>query len=95
MKFSFYAIFQYDSDGICVSFPDIPSALTCASNEIAGIAYAKEALELAFHKTLVHDLPAPSSAQQILLKENQKLFLITIEMEEKEGRLLGRNVKDF
>lgn len=45
MKPSYYAVFQYDSDGICISFPDVPPALTCADNEPDGMKYAKEALE--------------------------------------------------
>ena len=46
MKISYYAVFQYDIDGISISFPDIPSALTCADNYEDGKRFAEEALVL-------------------------------------------------
>lgn len=73
MKFSYYAVFQYDSDGICISFPDVPPALTCADNEPDGVKYAEEALELALHGMPVHEVPQASSAGQIAVSENQKV----------------------
>lgn len=95
MKISYYAIFQYDHDGICISFPDIPPALTCADNESEGVKYAKEALELSLHGMLVEEAPFPSSADQIIIFENQKLFLIAAELEVKNGTLFSQNVTEF
>lgn len=65
MKLSYYAVFQYDSDGICILFPDVPPALTCADNEPDGMKYAEEALELALHGLPVDEVPQASSAGQI------------------------------
>jgi len=95
MKILYYAIFQYDIDGICISFPDIPPALTCAENETDGLNFAKEALELTLHGMLADKLPCPSSADQIILNENQKLFLITVELKVKSGKLFCQNVTEF
>lgn len=95
MVFSYYAVFQYDVDGICVSFPDIPSALTCAGTEAEGVKFAKEALELALHGTLAEEVPFPSSAGQIPLNENQKIFLITVELAVKRGKLSSQNVMEL
>lgn len=95
MKFAYYAVFQYDSDGICISFPDVPPALTCADNEPDGMKYAEEALELALHGLPVDEVPQASSAEQIAVSENQKLFLITAQLEERNGKLLGKDVVDL
>lgn len=95
MKFSYYAVFQYDSDGICISFPDVPPALTCADNEPDGMKYAEEALELALHGMPVHEVPQASSVGQIAVSENQKLFLITAQLEERNGKLFGKNVVEL
>ena len=95
MKLSYYAVFQYDSDGICISFPDVPPALTCADNEPDGMKYAKEVLELALHGLPVDEVPQASSAGQIAVSENQKLFLITAQLEERNGKLFGKNVVEL
>lgn len=92
MKFSYYAILQYDVDGICISFPDVPSALTCADNKADGIQYATEALELALHGMLVDKVPVPSSANEIVLNPKQELILITVELEANCGKLFSQNV---
>lgn len=95
MKLSYYAVFQYDSDGICISFPDVPPALTCADNEADGMKYAEEALELALHGMPVDEVPQALSAGQIAVSENQKLFLITAQLEERNGKLFGKNVVEL
>lgn len=95
MKLSYYAVFQYDCDGICISFPDVPPALTCADNEPDGVKYAEEALELALHGMPVDEVPQASSADQIAVSENQKLFLITAQLEERNGKLFGKNVVEL
>lgn len=95
MKISYYAVFQYDSDGICISFPDVPPALTCADNETDGVRYAREVLELALHGMSIDEIPQPSAANQIAITENQKLFGITVELTVKNGKLFGKNIIDF
>lgn len=57
MDIIYYAIFQYDDDGICISFPDIPPCLTCAQDENEGIEMAMEALELYLHGMKLEELP--------------------------------------
>lgn len=95
MKISYYAVFQYDIDGICISFPDVPPALTSADNEAEGMKYAKEALELTLHGMLADKVPFPSTADQIFLNGNQKLFLITVELEVKNGKFFSQNVTEL
>ena len=95
MKLSYYAVFQYDSDGICISFPDVPPALTCADNETDGVRYAEEVLELALHGMPIDEAPKASSANQIAVNDNQKLFLITAQLEERNGKLFSKDVTEL
>ena len=46
----YYAIFEFESDGINVYFPDVPEAFTCAYSVREAILMAKEVLELTLHK---------------------------------------------
>ena len=95
MKLSYYAVFEYDNDDICISFPDLPPALTCADNETDGKKYAKEAMDLALDGMCTDKLPFPSSAEQIILNEKQKLFLITAELDVKGGKLISREAVEI
>lgn len=81
MEFSYYAIFQYDDDGICISFPDIPSCLTCAYTEHEAENMAKEALELSLDGENITTLPIPTQRQSILLKSHQTAKKITVDLE--------------
>lgn len=95
MKVSYYSVFQYDIDGISISFPDIPSALTCADNDEGGKRFAKEALVLALHGLPISELPTPTPADSIKMKEGQKSFLITAEFEIADGKLFSQSVREF
>ncbi|MCL2048041.1 MAG: type II toxin-antitoxin system HicB family antitoxin [Defluviitaleaceae bacterium] len=77
MGISYYSIFQYDNDGICISFPDLPECLSCAWSDEDAKKMAQEALELYIEDTPYERLPKPSCSSQIILKESQKLILIT------------------
>lgn len=57
--------------------------------------YAKEALELTLHGMLADKVPFPSTADQIFLNGNQKLFLITVELEVKNGKFFSQNVTEL
>lgn len=95
MKVSYYSVFQYDIDGISISFPDIPSALTCADNDEDGKKFAEEALVLALHGLPISQLPTPTSADSIKTKTGQKSFLITAEFEIANGKLVSQSVREF
>nr|WP_290912190.1 type II toxin-antitoxin system HicB family antitoxin [Anoxybacillus sp.] len=45
-RYIYPAIFDYDSDGICVEFPDLPGCFTCGDKEEEALQMAKEALAL-------------------------------------------------
>ena len=95
MKVSYYSVFQYAIDGISISFPDIPAALTCADNDEDGKKFAKEALVLALHGLPISQLPTPTPSDSIKTKEGQKAVLITAEFEIVNGKLVSHSVREF
>ena len=90
MDIIYYAIFQYDDDGICISFPDIPPCLTCAQDENEGIEMAMEALELYLHGMKLEELPVAIFNETSTVKMNQKVKQIKVEMEIKRGYLFSK-----
>lgn len=91
MRITYHAVFQYDDDGICIHFPAVPLAITCAFSFDEGVYMASDVLELVLHKTLTSALPA-EQIDQIQLEKNQKLIPITIEMEIRDGVLFSDTV---
>ena len=90
MDIIYYAIFQYDDDGICISFPDIPPCLTCAQDENEGIEMAMEVLELYLHGIKLEELPKVIFDDTSAVKMNQKVKQIKVEMEIKQGHLFSK-----
>jgi predicted RNase H-like HicB family nuclease len=78
MEVSYYAIFQYDDDGICISFPDLPGCLSCAWSDEEAKKMATEALELYIDDIPINLLPKQSLTEHISLSDNQKLVLISV-----------------
>ncbi len=95
MKISYYAIFEYEMDGINVYFPDIPEAFTCAYSTEEAILMAKEVLELTLHKKEVNKLPRVTSINLIEKKKNEIIKLISVTMNESKGRLYGDNIIEY
>lgn len=90
MEIIYYAIFQYDDDGICISFPDIPPCLTCSQDENEGIEMAMEALELYLHGMKLEEIPKAIFNDSSAVKMNQKVKQIKVEMEMKRGHLFSK-----
>lgn len=93
MLFSYYAVFQYDSDGICISFPDIPYCLSCADSDDEAVKMAAEALELALDSMPLGQIPCPCTKDAIALLDNQKAKKIEVELEIINGRLHSSKVE--
>lgn len=89
------AIFNIDSDGICISFPDIPECLSCAYTKKQARAMAKEALELALHRVEVEKVPARKYPIQHFSSKKFYIRTITVRMSIKENCLFSVNVVDF
>ena len=92
MVVSYYAVFLDDTDGICISFPDIPTCITCADTYSEGVMMAKDVLGLVLHGTAIDDLPISKHHNNIELRPNQKLVEISIEMHSQDGILRCDNV---
>lgn len=79
MEFIYPAVFEKDTDGINVSFPDLPGCLTCADDEKEAFLMACDAL--ATYVGLDCDdeetaLPAPSSIETVQVPEDGFVSLV-------------------
>lgn len=94
MKISYYAIFEYAEDGISVTFPDIPNAITCGFNKRHAKKMAKDVLSLVLHGTPVHDLPIAKKKTQILdcCKRTAECVRVSIHMKLRNKVLMGKHV---
>lgn len=81
-SYSFAAIFEYDEDGISVSFPDLPGVFTCGEDEEEANSNAKEALGLhLFGMEQDSDpIPVPSKVHQLSLEPNQAAVIVNVFM---------------
>lgn len=97
MKISYYAIFDYDQDGINVTFPDLPNAFTCGFTKRHAKKMAKEVLVLVLHKLYVSDLPTAKTKKTVfdICTGEQECVRISVRMKVKNGILLGKNVVEL
>ena len=77
------AIFEYEKEGISISFPDLPGCYTCASTDEEAFFMAKEAMGLHL-KGMEADndvIPEPTPLREIKVGNNQRAVLIQIDMQ--------------
>lgn len=82
-SYSFAAIFEYEEDGISVSFPDLPGVFTCGDDEEEANRNAKEALGLhLFGMEQDSDpIPLPSKVYELTLdNKNQAAVIVNVFM---------------
>ena len=67
-RYSYPAIFHYDTDGISISFPDLPMCLSCGENIEDAVYIAKDALLTYILAELEegHTLPRPTSFYEVV-----------------------------
>lgn len=91
------AIFEFDEEStITITFPDLPSAISCADNIADAYHYAIEVAELVLEDyipTLFEDAPKPSKIKNIHFEENQCVVLIKIDTEKIIKEFPAKNVK--
>ena len=77
-RYRYKAIFDYDKDGITVTFPDLPGCITCGDNEEEALKNAKECMALhLFGMEEDNDLiPEPTKVE--VSEESQKVLDIEI-----------------
>ncbi|MCI8411468.1 MAG: type II toxin-antitoxin system HicB family antitoxin [Clostridia bacterium] len=85
MKKDYYiypAIFNYENDGISISFPDLPGCLSCADTDEEALYMAKDALGL-YMVCAEEDgeiLKSPSKLNEISLKKSERAILVEVYM---------------
>ena len=77
-RYIYPAIFDYDTDGIAVEFPNLPGCLTCGDDIDETVKNAKECLGLHLYGMRKDNDPIPesTSADKIKCEENQEIRLI-------------------
>lgn len=85
MKKDYYiypAIFEYEKNGISISFPDLPGCVSCAKDDEEALYMAKDALGLYIvcAEEDGEELPIPTKLQKITLNQNQKITLVEVNM---------------
>lgn len=96
-RYSYVALFSYDSDGICIEFPDLPGCCPCADKDDTDMALknAKEALGLHLWgmEQDGDDIPASSPITSLSLEPNQVPVLIEVFMPPIRERINSKFVK--
>ena len=93
--YAFIAIFNYEDDGINITFPDLPGCISCANATEEAIKDAKEALGLHLWgmEKDGDEIPKPTSLRDIKLDKNDAAFIIEIFMPPVRERINNRFVK--
>ncbi|MGG4105124.1 type II toxin-antitoxin system HicB family antitoxin [Paenibacillus lautus] len=80
--YAFPAIFHHGEDGISVSFPDVPGALTFGQNYEEAILMAKDCLGLHLYgmESDNDPIPAPRPLLEVETQPNELLALIDVWM---------------
>ena len=94
-RYSYVAIFSYDSDGISIEFPDLPGCCPCADDTETALKNAKEALGLHIWGMEQDEevLPEPTAINHITLAANQVPVLIEVFMPPVRERINSKFVK--
>ena len=93
--YSYIAIFNYEDDGINISFPDLPGCLSCADTTEEAIHNAKEAMGLYLYDTEMENevFPASTSLKNIKLGKNDIPYLVEVFMPEVRASVKDTYVK--
>lgn len=81
-RYEFVSIFQYEEDGINITFPDIPAAISCAKTTEEAIKNAEEVLGLVLYDMECDKKQIPESTpfEKIKTKQNEKAVIIKVWM---------------
>lgn len=95
MKISYEADFDYATDGINVTFPDIPHAFTCGFTKRQAKKMAKEVLSLVWHGSKLTDLPPATKRTDKTCLADHSVEKKHVRMKVRDGVLIGKNVTEF
>ena len=81
-SYEFTAVFQYAEDGINITFPDIPSAISCAQSTEEAIKNAEEVLGLVLYDMECDnkEIPEATPFEKVKTKANEKAIITRIWM---------------
>lgn len=81
-KYIYPAIFEYDSDGISIRFPDLPGCFSCGADDEEALHMAKDVLGLymADIEDEKEEVPAATKLSEIKTKKNQRSVLVEVWM---------------
>lgn len=86
------ALFEINSYGISISFPDIPGCLSCAFTKRKARKMAKEALQLMISGTEVDKLPTQTYPIKRFSSKKFYVRMITVQMEINGKYLIDRDI---
>ena len=66
LKYPALFLYERDTTGPGVFFPDLQGCVTCADNDVEGMEMAKEALSLYLHKSHLKAIPKPKSQNETI-----------------------------
>lgn len=94
-SYEFVAIFNYEKDGINISFPDLPGCLSYADTTKEAIQNAEEVLGLVLYDMEKENekIPTPSKLENINCKKNEKTVLINVWMPFVRNEIEEQSVK--
>ncbi|MEK5096712.1 MULTISPECIES: type II toxin-antitoxin system HicB family antitoxin [Bacillus] len=77
-RYIYPALFDYDNDGITVTFPDLPGCITCGDTDEEALTMAKEAMALHLYglEQDGDEIPQPTSSKDIETEDSQIIVLI-------------------
>lgn len=89
------AIFDYDDDGISISFPDLPGCLSCADSEEEALQMAKDAMRgwLLVSEEAGDEIAPPTPLKEICTEENQRCVLVEVNLAPHREAFDNRAVK--
>lgn len=93
-NYVFPAVFDVDSDGISIFFPDLPGCLPCADTMEEAFKNAREALQLHLFgmEEDGEEIPEPTPVQDIKLEPRQTLAVIDAWMPPYRERKLNKSL---
>lgn len=81
-KYVYPAIFEYNEDGIAISFPDLDGCFTCAKDDESALHMAKDALagHMWAREDFGEEIPEPTQLKDMNLAANERGVLIDVYM---------------
>lgn len=94
-SYEFVAVFDYEKDGINISFPDLPGCLSYADNTKEAIKNAEEVLGLVLYDMEKENekIPEPTKLEKINCNKNEKTVLINVWMPFVRNEIEEQSVK--